>query len=232
MGTVAENLATVEARISAAARRVGRDPAEIRLVAVSKRVSDERLRAAVAAGQRLFGENYLQEAEEKIARLDPAGELSWHFIGHLQSNKARAAVEHFAMVETVDRLKLATLLDRQAGAAGRELAVLLQVNVGGEEQKSGVAPAEAGKLLAAISNLSALRVTGLMTMPPWSADPEASRPHFRRLRLLAEELVGQGLLGSHGPPELSMGMSGDFEVAVEEGATLVRVGTAIFGPRL
>ncbi len=231
MGTVAENLAAVQARIAAAARRVGRDPAAIRLVAVSKRVPDERLRAAVAAGQRLFGENYLQEAEEKIARLDPAGELSWHFIGHLQSNKARAAAERFAMVETVDRLKLATLLDRQARALGRELPVLLQVNVGGEEQKSGVAPAAAAKLLAALNKLPALRVVGLMTMPPWSADPEESRPHFRRLRRLAEDLVGQGLLGSPGPSELSMGMSGDFEVAVEEGATLVRVGTAIFGPR-
>ncbi|MFH7320997.1 YggS family pyridoxal phosphate-dependent enzyme [Desulfurivibrio sp. D14AmB] len=232
MGTIADNLAAVRARIAAAARRAGRDPDAVRLVAVSKRVPTERLRQAIAAGQRLFGENYLQEAQEKIAEFDPAGELGWHFIGHLQSNKAKAAAENFTMVETVDRLKLATLLDRHAAMAGRVLAVLVQVNVGGERQKSGVAPEQAAELLRAMAGLPALRVMGLMTMPPWSAEAEASRPHFRRLRFLAEELTAQGLLGRHGKVELSMGMSGDFEVAVEEGATLVRVGTAIFGPRL
>jgi len=231
MGTIADNLAAVRERIAAAARKAGRDPNAVRLVAVSKRVSEERLRQAVAAGQRLFGENYLQEAQEKIAALDPAGELNWHFIGHLQSNKAKAAAENFSMVETVDRLKLATLLDRHAAAAGRIVSVLVQVNVGGESQKSGVAPERTAELLQAMERLPALRVMGLMTMPPWSEEAESSRPHFRRLRQLAEELAARGLLGRHGKVELSMGMSGDFEVAVEEGATLVRVGTAIFGPR-
>ena len=231
MGTIADNLAAVRERIAATARKAGRDPNAVRLVAVSKRVSEERLRQAVAAGQRLFGENYLQEAQEKIAALDPAGELNWHFIGHLQSNKAKAAAENFSMVETVDRLKLATLLDRHAAAAGRIVSVLVQVNVGGESQKSGVAPERTAELLQAMERLPALRVMGLMTMPPWSEEAESSRPHFRRLRQLAEELAARGLLGRHGKVELSMGMSGDFEVAVEEGATLVRVGTAIFGPR-
>ncbi|MFU8818253.1 MAG: YggS family pyridoxal phosphate-dependent enzyme [Desulfurivibrio sp.] len=232
MGEIEENLAAVRARIAAAAERAGRDPATVRLVAVSKRVPAERLRQAIAAGQRLFGENYLQEAQEKIAEFDPAGELAWHFIGHLQSNKAKVAAESFSMVETVDRLKLATLLDRHAAAAGRILSVLVQVNVGGERQKSGVTPEQTAELLREMARLPALRVAGLMTMPPWSAEAEESRPHFRRLRQLAEELAGRGLLGRHGAVELSMGMSGDFEVAVEEGATLVRVGTAIFGPRL
>ncbi|MFH7325611.1 YggS family pyridoxal phosphate-dependent enzyme, partial [Desulfurivibrio sp. C05AmB] len=220
-------------------------PATVSLVAVSKTVPVERVAEAVAAGQRLFGENYLQEAEEKISRLEqllaqagpgaaqaaasPAP--AWHFIGHLQSNKSKAAAGRFAMVETVDRLKLAKSLARHAAAAGRVLPVLVQVNVGGEEQKSGVAPAAVADLLRALAELPALRVMGFMTMPPFAVDPEQSRPHFARLRQLAEECARQGLLGRHGPPLLSMGMSADFEVAIEEGANLVRVGTAIFGPR-
>ncbi len=246
MTDIAANIAAVNERIDAAARRAGRDPATVQLVAVSKRVEAERLVEAVAAGQRLFGENYLQEAEAKIARLREllsdgesgpgpraAGrsEIRWHFIGHLQSNKARAATGGFAMVETVDRLKLATALDRHASAAGRVLPVLVQVNVGGEARKAGVAPEAAPDLLRAMAELPALRVMGLMTMPPMAADPEQSRPHFARLRELAEECSRLGLLGVDEPPLLSMGMSADFEVAVEEGANLVRVGTSIFGPR-
>lgn len=246
MTDIAANITAVKARIVAAARRAGRDPATVSLVAVSKRVDAEQLAVAVAAGQLLFGENYLQEAEAKIVRLrellagaeSGAGPeataeagIGWHFIGHLQSNKAKAAATGFAMVETVDRLKLATALDRHASAAGRVLPVLVQVNVGEERQKAGVAPAQAPDLLRAMAALPALRVMGLMTMPPMAADPEQSRPHFARLRQLARECAGLGLLGVHGPPLLSMGMSADFEVAVEEGANLVRVGTAIFGPR-
>ncbi|ADH85265.1 YggS family pyridoxal phosphate-dependent enzyme [Desulfurivibrio alkaliphilus] len=249
MTDIGANLAAVKARIAAAARRSGRDPASVRLVAVSKRVEAERIVTAVAAGQRLFGENYLQEAQAKISRvnellagpeagpeasLDPTGkaEVSWHFIGHLQSNKAKAAATtDFTMVETIDRLKLARALDRHAAAAGRLLPVLVQVNVGGEAQKAGVMPEQAPELLRSLAELPALRVMGLMTMPPMAAHPEESRPHFARLRQLAEEFARQGLLGAHGSPLLSMGMSADFEVAVEEGANLVRVGTAIFGPR-
>ena len=231
MSEIARNLAHVRERMAAAARRVGRDPQGVRLVAVSKKVTPERLREAVAAGQQLFGENYLQEACAKLEQVDPEGRLKWHFIGHLQSNKARQAALNFAMVETVDRLKLAVLLDRHAAEAGRVLPVLVQVNVAGESRKSGIAPAGLGELLAALDRLPALQVRGLMTMPPWDPDPEAGRPHFRRLRQLAEEMTTAGLLGRHGPPELSMGMSGDFEVAIEEGATLIRVGTALFGSR-
>ncbi|MDF1615351.1 YggS family pyridoxal phosphate-dependent enzyme [Desulfurivibrio dismutans] len=246
MTDIAANLAAVKDRIAVAARKAGRDPATVRLVAVSKRVEAERIVQAVAAGQRLFGENYLQEAQAKISRVNDllacgaagdgmetgAGDgVCWHFIGHLQSNKTKAAATDFAMVETVDRFKLAKALNRHAATAGRVLPVLVQVNVGGEAQKAGVAPEQAAELLRALAELPALRVLGLMTMPPMAEDPEESRPHFARLRQLSEEFAGQDLLGTHGPPVLSMGMSADFEVAVEEGANLVRVGTAIFGPR-
>lgn len=231
MEEIAQNLAAIKARIAAAARRAGRDPQTVRLVAVSKKVAPERIARAVAGGQRLFGESYLQEAEAKMARVDPEGRLHWHFIGHLQSNKAKAAATHFAMVESVDRLKLADRLAHHAAAAGRLLPVLVQVNIAGEARKAGVAPAETRALLQELDKLPALRVMGLMTMPPWASTAEASRGHFRQLRQLADAMAEAGLLGRHGPVELSMGMSGDFEVAVEEGATLVRVGTAIFGAR-
>lgn len=227
--TIAGNLAQIQERMAAAARRGGRDPEQVRLVAVSKRVSAERIAEALAAGQALFGENYLQEVQEKIKLLPPA--INWHFIGHLQSNKATTAVGLFAMVETVDSLKLARLLDRQAEAAGRVLPVLVQVNVGREPQKAGVAPEAAEKLLREMGECAHLQVMGMMTMPPFFDQPEAARPFFRDLRLLAETLTAKGLLGAHGPVELSMGMSGDFEAAIEEGATLVRVGTALFGSR-
>lgn len=228
--SIADNLAGIYERMAGAARRVRRSPESVTLVAVSKRVPVEKIAEAMAAGQKLFGENYLQEAQEKISRLPP--EASWHCIGHLQSNKAKQAVELFQMVETVDNLKLARLLDRQAALAGRVLPVLVQVNVGREPQKAGVFPEAAEKLLREIKECPYLQVRGLMTMPPFFDQPEAARPFFRELRLLAEALTGKGLLGEHGPVELSMGMSGDFEVAIEEGATLVRVGTALFGERL
>jgi len=223
---VAQNLEEVNRRLAAAARRAGRDPGEVRLVAVSKTVDLDRIGQAVAAGQRLFGENYLQEAKGKIAALGSG--LSWHLVGSLQTNKARGAVELFDLIHAVDRLKLAQALNQAAVRQGKVQEVLLQVNLAGEETKSGAAPEEVPELLKEVARLPHLRVKGLMTMPPWLADPEAVRPYFRALRELRDRLrqvVGLPL------PELSMGMSGDYETAVAEGATLVRVGTAIFGAR-
>jgi pyridoxal phosphate enzyme (YggS family) len=229
MSRIAANLQEIRNRIDRAARKVGRDPEQVRLVAVSKRVPVERLREAHVCGQRLFGENYLQEAEGKIAELGPGYE--WHFIGHLQSNKAAQAAGLFDLFETVDRLKVATALNRAVAAAGRVLPVLLQVNIGCEPQKSGVLPEEVPGLLKQLQELPNLTVRGLMVMPPFLEDPEAVRPFFRQTRELALKLADLGLLPPDGEAELSMGMSGDYEVAVEEGATLVRVGTALFGAR-
>jgi PLP dependent protein len=226
MTQIAKNLAEVNDRIAAAALRVGRIPASVRLIAVSKTVDLDRIRAAVSAGQRWFGENYLQEAREKIAVL--GHEVGWHLVGHLQSNKAKSAVELFDLIHGVDSLKLAQALEKAAAAIGRFQEILLQVNLAGEARKSGVAPEHAAALLEEVRCLPHLKVEGLMTMPPFFPEPEQARPYFRGLRELAERLRD----ASHLPlRELSMGMSGDYEVAVEEGATLVRVGTAIFGSR-
>jgi pyridoxal phosphate enzyme (YggS family) len=223
---VAQNLEEVRRAIADAARRAGRDPSTVRLVAVGKTVDLERIRAAMDAGQDLFGENYLQEARDKIAVL--GRRVGWHLVGHLQSNKAKGAVELFDLIHAVDRLKLAEALDAAAARLGKIQDVLIQVNQGGEATKSGVAPEAAPALLQEVARLPHLRVLGLMTMPPWLPDPEAVRPYFRGLRELRDRL--RGLTGLP-LTELSMGMSGDFAVAVEEGATLVRVGTAIFGER-
>ncbi len=225
MTQIAQNLEAVRRRITAAAQRAGRDPAAVRLVAVSKTVPVELIREAAAAGQRLFGENYLQEAKGKIAALG-AG-LSWHFIGHLQSNKAKGAVALFDLIHGVDRLKLAQALNVAADSLGKVQEILIQVNLAGEASKSGTAPEAAPELLQQISLLPHLKVRGLMTMPPFLA-PEAVRPYFRALRELRDRLQDRAGLCL---PELSMGMSGDYEVAVAEGSTLVRVGTAIFGGR-
>jgi PLP dependent protein len=223
---IAQNLADVRAAMAAAAHRAHRDPASVRLVAVSKTIDLGRIRAALDAGQDLFGENYLQEAREKIAVL--GRQVGWHLVGSLQSNKAREAVALFDLIHAVDRLKLARALDAAAARQGKVQDVLIQVNQAGETTKSGVEPAAAPALLQEVARLPHLRVLGLMAMPPWFPDPEAARPYFRDLRTLRDHLRGlTGLL----LPELSMGMSGDFAVAVEEGATLVRVGTAIFGSR-
>ncbi|HCC55137.1 MAG TPA: YggS family pyridoxal phosphate-dependent enzyme [Desulfobulbaceae bacterium] len=227
---IAENFETIRARIRAAAERVGRDPFSVRLVAVSKHQPLAAIREAMAAGQVIFGENYLQEAEDKAAALGQG--LSWHCIGHLQSNKARLAAEVFTCIETIDRLKLAKALESRLVELDKIMPILVQVNVGGEAQKAGVAPQEAGRLCRELQQFPHLVLQGLMTMPPMVENPEESRGCFRQLRLLGEELVSRGLLGQHGPIELSMGMSGDFEVAIEEGATLVRVGTALFGERI
>jgi len=223
---IAQNLQEVRAAIAAACHKAGRDPGSVRLVAVSKTVDLERIRAAMDAGQDLFGENYLQEASDKITAL--GRRVGWHLVGSLQSNKARGAAELFDLIHTVDRGKLAGALDAAAARLGQVQDVLIQVNQGGEATKSGVAPEAAPALLQEVARLPHLRVLGLMTMPPWFPDPEAARPYFRALRELRDHL--RGLTGLP-LTELSMGMSGDFAVAVEEGATLVRVGTAIFGQR-
>lgn len=226
---IRENLQQLKERIAVLARRCGRDPGEIELLAVSKRMNVEQIREAWQCGQILFGENFVQEAAEKIPRLDPA--LRWHFIGHLQSNKAREAARLFTMVETVERMKVAGELNKQAATGGRTLEILVQVNVGREPQKSGIAPEKVEQFLAEVGTLEHLRVRGLMTIPPYAEDPEQSRPHFRALKRLADRCAAQGLFADNKAVVLSMGMSGDYPVAIEEGATLLRIGTAIFGER-
>lgn len=214
---VASGLAAVKARVSEAAARAGRNPSSVRLIAVSKTQPVERVREAFQAGQTLFGENYAQELREKSQALGPG--VEWHFIGALQSNKARLVVGRAALVHTCNRLALAQELSRRAQASGVTQRVLLEINVGREPQKAGALPEEAAALLDQVRALPALGCEGLMCIPPASGDP---RPHFRALRELGKTL---------GLRELSMGMSADFEAAIEEGATLVRVGTAIFGER-
>ncbi len=226
MNSIAQNLEEVRAAMAAACRRAGRDPGRVRLVAVSKTVDLDRIRAAMDAGQDLFGENYLQEARDKIAAL--GRQVSWHLVGSLQTKKAKAAVELFDLIHAVDRVKLAQALDAAAAGLGKVQDVLVQVNQAGEDTKSGVAPEAAPELVQQIARLPHLRLLGLMTMPPWFPDPEEARPYFLALREIRDRLrtlTGLPLT------ELSMGMSGDFEVAIEAGATLVRVGTAIFGRR-
>ena len=227
--TIAGNLAVVRSRIERAAARSGRPARSIRLVAISKTFGPDHVRAAHAAGQVDFGENKVQEALEKreaLADLD----LRWHLVGHLQSNKAKRAAGPFALIHALDSPDLLGRLDRAAGEVGRPVEALVQVDLAGEATKFGAVPAEVPGLLEAASRANHVRVVGLMLLPPWSEDPEQARPYFRRLRQLREEYLAAGV-----PPamlaELSMGMSHDFEVAIEEGATLVRVGTAIFGQR-
>jgi pyridoxal phosphate enzyme (YggS family) len=225
--SLADNLAQIQERMAQAARSAGRKPGSVRLVAVSKTKPAEMVRRALAAGQTVFGENYVQESQAKIPEIGPGPE--WHFIGHLQSNKAKTAVELFQVIQTVDRLKLAKALDRHARRQGKTIQVLLQVNLGREPQKFGCDAREVPALAQATAELESLRLRGLMTMPPFFDDPERARPYFARLRELAQRLEADLPPGSMS--ELSMGMSGDFEAAIAEGATLVRVGTAIFGAR-
>ncbi|BDD86734.1 YggS family pyridoxal phosphate-dependent enzyme [Desulfofustis limnaeus] len=226
---IAARLLALHRQIEATAVQCGRDPSRIKLVAVAKRFPVEAILEAYAAGQRLFGENYLQEAAAKHARLPASAEL--HLIGHLQSNKAKTAAALFAMIETIDRLKIAQALNRHLQDQQRRMAILVQVNIGRDANKAGVLPEAAEDLLRALQDLSHLQIKGLMTIPPWCEDPEDSRPFFRDLRRLAEHLQQKGLFTGPGDYELSMGMSHDFTVAIEEGATIIRVGTAIFGER-
>lgn len=226
MDTIADNLAEIRTRIASAARRVGRDPDSIRLVAVSKTHPATAVVAATDAGQRVFGESRVQEAREKIPACPPG--LEWHFIGHLQKNKVRQALPLFGLFHSIDSTALAQAMDRIAGENGKCVDGLLEVNVSGEESKHGFTPDELRAQLESLLQLPHLRIRGLMTMAPYSEHAEDARPVFRALRELRDELRG-----SHGNPlpELSMGMSGDFEPAIEEGATLVRVGSSIFGER-
>ncbi|HTY79446.1 MAG TPA: YggS family pyridoxal phosphate-dependent enzyme [Candidatus Bathyarchaeia archaeon] len=214
------NLEAVRERIARACARAGRKPADVLLIAVSKTVEIERIRGAVAAGVQALGENRVQEAKEKVAALGRP--VPWHLIGSLQTNKSRDAVELFDWIHSVDREELARELDRRAHQRERTVKALVQVNVGEEPQKGGVAPAELKGLLDAMTSLRHLDVRGLMCIPPATETADAARPWFKRLRDLRD---------AAGLEHCSMGMSGDFEVAIEEGATMVRVGTAIFGPR-
>jgi PLP dependent protein len=242
---IRENIVRIQERIEAACRRAGRRPAEVRLVAVTKTVQPERIREAYDAGLRDFGENRVQEAQRKHAALADLT-ITWHLIGHLQSNKAKAARELFHWVHSVDSLRIAQRLDqaeqwsldRPPGealqqpqpAAPARFPILIEVNLGGEATKSGIAESAALELANEIGQLHTIELRGLMLVPPYFEDPEKSRPYFSRLRELAKVIHSAGLPGVR-MDELSMGMSHDFEVAVEEGATLVRVGTAIFGSR-
>jgi PLP dependent protein len=232
VSSVAKNLAAVQERIAAAARRAGRRPEEIALMAVSKTFPAEVIRQAYNAGQRMFGENRVQEFADKAGALQDLAGAEWHMIGHLQSNKAAKAAELFGAVDSVDSLRLAEKLNAAAQKGNKRLPVLIEINVGGEAAKSGAAPdsPELEQLLAAAPRLTALHFRGLMTIPPFTEDPQQARPFFRRLSELRNQIAARQL------PDisldvLSMGMSHDFEVAVEEGSTCVRVGTAIFGER-
>ena len=228
---ILQNLEALKSRMAKAAQRSCRRPEDVHLLAVTKTVPVERIREAISSGQRLFGENYVQEAAKKRESLGNLFyETEWHFIGHLQRNKVRLAVQLFDCIETVDSLKLARALDHHAKAAGKRLSVYIQVNVAGDPRKSGLSPEELPVFLAEASELSGIDICGLMTMPPWDPAPESSRPWFRVLRDLRDK-TNAGLGYSTGLKELSMGMSQDFEVAIEEGATVVRIGTALFGRR-
>jgi pyridoxal phosphate enzyme (YggS family) len=229
MATAAERLALVNEQIKLAALERERDPAKIRLVAVGKTFPAEVLAEFYRAGQRDFGENRVQEALEKSAALPPT--IRWHLIGHLQTNKVAVALETFSLIHSVDSFKLARRLERLAGGRGRPCRALVQVDLAGEESKYGLPPQELPELLEEALSYRHLQICGLMVLPPYFEDPEESRPFYRRLRELAHHAKERGLLGNHGPVELSMGMSHDYRVAVEEGATLLRVGTALFGPR-
>jgi hypothetical protein len=226
--SIAENLRSVEDRIAAAARRAGREPSSVRLVTVTKTVDRDRIRQAITAGAAILGENRVQEAKEKIEAFGKAA--NWHLIGHLQTNKAKYAVKLFDLIHSVDNRELAKELDRQAGKIGKVQDVLIEVSIAGEAAKAGVGIGDTVQLVKEAAGLKHIRVLGLMTMPPFSDDPERARPYFRKLRDLADAVRKEAIAGVS-MNELSMGMSGDFEVAIEEGATLVRVGTAIFGER-
>jgi PLP dependent protein len=230
--SIASNIALVRGQIASAAKRVGRSPSEIALMAVTKTAPPDRIREAYNAGLRLFGENRVQEFSGKAGALRDLHDADWHLIGHLQTNKAAKAVELFAAIDSVDSLRLAQKLNTSAQQLGKKLAVLIEINVGGEAAKSGMAPdsGELANLLRAAPALEHLEFRGLMTVPPFSDDPEPTRPYFRKLRELRDQIAARRL-PAVGMNVLSMGMSHDFEIAIEEGSTCVRVGTAIFGER-
>ncbi|MCK7505230.1 MAG: YggS family pyridoxal phosphate-dependent enzyme [Desulfobacterales bacterium] len=226
---ISSNVSLIRQRMGVACARCGRDPQSVRLMAVSKTVAPERIRQALDAGVTLLGENYVQEAREKIPAIGHVAE--WHMIGHLQTNKVKYVVNLFDWIHSVDRLELARELDKRAGQNNRRLNVLIEVNVSGEESKSGIEATQALELVRQVSLLPNINLRGLMTMPPYSDNPENSRPYFQALRKLRDDISAADIPSIH-MDELSMGMTDDFEVAIEEGATIIRVGRAIFGNRM
>jgi len=224
-----QRLEHIKERIRQAAKSCNRNPDSIRLVAVSKTVPAETVKEAIEAGATILGENYVQDAREKFDALVHYP-VSWHFIGHLQSNKAKYAVRLFDLIHSVDSLKLARALDKEVKKVDKIQPILVQVNISGEDTKSGISAEDAPGLISEISHLKNLSIEGLMTMPPYFYQPEKVRPYFAALRELRDQMKKQSL-PNVSLEELSMGMTGDFEVAIEEGATLVRIGTAIFGER-
>jgi hypothetical protein len=226
--SIAEQIDLIRRRIAGAAQRSGRPPSAVRLMAVTKTVDDRRILQAVAAGVNLIGENYVQEARRKIELMGKS--MEWHLIGHLQTNKAKYAVRLFDMIHSLDRIELARELDRRSRMAGVVTKALVEVNISGEETKRGVALLDALPLIREVSPLENLSIQGLMTMPPWFDDPQDARPFFIALRELKEKIAAENLPRVE-MRELSMGMSQDYEVAVEEGATIVRIGRSIFGER-
>jgi pyridoxal phosphate enzyme (YggS family) len=226
--SIADNLNKIMANIAFAAQRTKRDPASIKLIVVTKTIDVARIREAVAAGAVILGENRVQEAKEKIGQL---GSLAgWHLIGHLQANKAKYAVRLFELIHSVDSIELAQEIDRQAAKIGKVQNILIEVNISGEASKAGIAPEDAVSLIRKVVMLKNISIKGLMTIPPYSDNAEDARPYFKKLYELSAQIAKENIPGASWE-ELSMGMSGDFEVAVEEGATMVRVGTAIFGAR-
>ena len=230
--SIAENIAHVQERIAVAARRAARDPREITLMGVSKTFPAESIREAYAAGLRVFGENRVQEFAGKAAAVRDLHDAEWHLIGHLQTNKAAKAAELFDAVDSVDSLRMAEKLNGFAESAGKILSVLIEINLGGEPTKSGIPPGsdELEQIVQGAPRWGNLKIQGLMTVPPYTEDPEGSRPYFRQLRQIRESIATRAF-PQIGMAVLSMGMSHDFEVAIEEGSTCVRVGTAIFGLR-
>ena len=230
--SIAENIAHVQEQIASAAQRAGRSPREVSLMAVTKTVSPERMREAYRAGIRLFGENRVQEFAAKSAALSDLSDVQWHMIGHLQSNKARPAAELFDAADSVDSVRLLQRLNNAANDLGKKLPVLIEINIGGETAKSGVAPdsTELEKILQIATSCEHIEICGLMAVPPYNEDPEASRPFFRQMRALRDRIAARTLPAIN-MERLSLGMSHDFEVAIEEGSTCVRIGTGIFGQR-
>jgi pyridoxal phosphate enzyme (YggS family) len=226
--TVRDNIERIRSAIAGAALRAGRKASDVRLMAVTKTVDDDRIMEAIEAGVDIIGESYVQEAKRKIDKM--GRNIEWHMIGYLQSNKAKYAVKLFDMIHSVGRMDLAVELDRRAGAADLATKILIEVNISGEKTKSGVPYEEATRLVKDISSLDNLSIQGLMTMAPWFDDPEDARPYFKALRELRDRIIDANIERAE-MRELSMGMSGDYEVAVEEGATIVRVGRSIFGER-
>ena len=230
--SIAENIARLREEVASASHRMGLDASEVSLMAVTKTVPPNRIREAYEAGIRLFGENRVQEFAGKVEALSDLAGAEWHMIGHLQSNKSRVAAELFHAIDSVDSVRLLHRINSSASELGKKLPLLVEINMGGETAKSGVAPGsrELEEILNAAAGCESVQIRGLMAVPPYSEDPERSRPFFREMRKLRDQIAARKLPAVH-METLSIGMSHDFQVAVEEGSTCVRVGTAIFGER-